>query len=754
MLKGRFLAGILTACMLIAMPISAIDSAFVPVFKPTLQITKATGEIKIDGKLNDNGWAGAARSDYFHERYPGDMTKPPVNTEVMVTYDEDNLFVAFNCYDDPTTIRATMSQRDRFGSDDHVCLMIDTYGDAAWAYELEVNPYGIQRDMLWSSVFFQDDIGFDLIWESAAQITSTGYQVEMAVPFASMRFPNKELQEWRVDFMRERPRETNNRYCWAARDRNERCSVCQWGTLKGMTGVRPGKGFELMPTYVASQSGTLADGNDPDSKFDNSDFDGEISLGAKYAVSSDISIEGAYNPDFSQIEADADQIDVNTTIALYYPERRPFFQEGSDIFITLFNSFYTRTINDPEFAIKAIGRLSKTRFAVVSAQDENSPYMIPLDEGSILLNTDKSNINVLRGIYSVGASSHLGLLFTDRRFEDNGSGTIAALDYNIGLTRNYSIDGQYILSHTREPDAPKLTEDYGDLKFDYGNHTAALDGETYYGTAFISRLLRSGRHWNFTLDYNQTSPTYRTQTGYDPWNDYRIVTFFSNLTFYPEGRFLQEYSPRIYAFKRWFFDGRMKWEGVNLAANFELAKAQTHIDIMYHLANEVWYGTRFYNLRSINFELGGRFCDQIGYEIHYGYGSRVYLNDLIEGRETTVQGYLNLKPIDRLIIQPTIIYSLNRNPDTDERFYEGYISRTRFELQANRQLSFRLVLQYNDFHERWDIDPLMTYRLSPFSVFYFGSTYDYDNFDLPDENRRWKLSSRQLFMKLQYLFRV
>ena len=118
---------------------------------------------------------------------------------MYITYDNENLYVAFDCHDDPADIRATMCQRDQFYGDDAVCLLIDTYGDAAWAYEFFVNPYGVQKDYLWSSIGGEDR-GYDLIWESAAQITETGYQVEMAIPFASLRFPNKDVQSWKMDF--------------------------------------------------------------------------------------------------------------------------------------------------------------------------------------------------------------------------------------------------------------------------------------------------------------------------------------------------------------------------------------------------------------------------------------------------------------------------------------------------------------------------------------------------------------------------
>ncbi|UCC43319.1 MAG: carbohydrate binding family 9 domain-containing protein, partial [Candidatus Zixiibacteriota bacterium] len=412
---------------------------FEPQFKPSLEIFKTDDGIKVDGNLDDHGWKKAGRAGNFVERSPGENVPPAVETEAYITYDEDKLYVAFVCHDDPSSIRATMCQRDQFSGDDAICLLVDTYGDAAWAYEFYVNPYGVQKDYLWSSIAGEDP-GFDLIWESAAKITDSGYQVEMAIPFASMRFPNKEVQSWKIDFWRNHPRESFKQYSWAAYDRNEQCWACQWGTIEGIANVRPGKGLELLPTVVGSQFGQLSDMDNPDSPFDNSDPDGEFSLGGKYALSSDLTLEGAYNPDFSQIESDAAQIDVNTTVALFYPERRPFFQEGSDIFRTLFNSFYTRTVNDPQFAAKLTGRTERNSVGFMTALDENTPYMIPLEESSVLLNSKKSVVNAFRGIRTVGSDSKLGFILTDRRWTEGGSGSIAAVDYDIRLSNVYSID--------------------------------------------------------------------------------------------------------------------------------------------------------------------------------------------------------------------------------------------------------------------------------------------------------------------------
>ncbi|MBU0985291.1 MAG: carbohydrate binding family 9 domain-containing protein [candidate division Zixibacteria bacterium] len=752
---------VLTTCVAVLGGILLLASAtwatktFQPTFNPRVQAAKSQQPIRIDGQLTDAGWSGAGRADNFVERHPGDKTRPEVETQAYITFDDRNLYVAFVCLDDPAAIRATMCQRDQFSGDDAVCVLLDTYGDASWAYEFFVNPHGVQKDMLWSSVA-GEDMGFDLIWESAAKITDSGYQVEMSIPFASLRFPNNDVQSWKMDFWRNRPRESFKQYSWAAYDRDEQCWPCQWGTVDGISSVQPGKGIEALPTYLATRFDERNNVTDPTAGLNSGDVLGEFSLGAKYAVSSNLTMEATYNPDFSQIEGDAAQIDVNTTIALFYPERRPFFQEGSDIFRTLFNSFYTRTVNDPQFAAKLTGRYNGASVGGLFAYDENSPYMIPLEEGSILLNAGKSAVSVGRGRLSVGNDSQLGIMLSDRRFDGGGSGSILAGDADVRISRSLSLDGQWVLSHTKEQDNPVLSEGLEGFTFADGEHTVALDGESYYGTAFITRLRRHARAWNFIIDYNQVTDAYRTQTGFDPLANYRNASVYSGYNFYFDKGLFQRVTPQVYVLRKWNFDGERKNEVHNFSIESQLRFAQTYVQMSYYTGAERFRNQDFDNLWSIDFDLGMRPWNWLG--VNAGIDrSRNYARFMMaKDNETSVYAGLTIKPIDRLIIEPNINFLRGTDAETGEEFFDGFITRTRVRFQASRKFSVRLVTQYDDFSQHWDVDPLLTYRVSSFSVVYLGSTLDYDKLTYTDysDPERWKASSRQFFLKLQYLFQT
>lgn len=780
----------LTVCSIIFLILPALVSASsIPVFNPELNITKTSGQIKIDGNLRDNGWISAAKISNFVERSPGENIPPLVETEAFVTFDHGKLYVAFVCHDDPSAIRATMCQRDQFSGDDAVVVLLDTYGDANWAYEFFVNPHGVQKDRLWTNITGEDS-GYDLIWESAAKITDSGYQVEIAIPFSSIRFPNESIQDWKMDFWRSHPRDSYHQYSWSANNRNEQCWPCQWGTISGINNVKPGRGLEVLPSFISNQSGSMSFGDSLISPYDDGAINGEISLGGKYSISSDITLEAAYNPDFSQVETDAAQIDVNSTVALFYPEKRPFFQEGTDIFRTLFNSFYTRTVNDPQYAAKLTGRYDGYRFGFLSALDENTQYIIPFDEfSSSPLNVGESYVNVLRGIRSIGSYSHLGFIINDRRFEDDGYNTVLGVDHNLRFTPKIGFDGQYLVTFNKELNNPAKSGYYGNYDFNFGKNTGAFDGEEFTGYAFISRIRHNSRTWNGNITYSQVDPTYRTELGYDPWVNYRELSTHQNFNFYLPTGIFERITPGFFANSRWKYDGEHRWYHVFLGVEGRLRYAQSSINLNVSRSDERWYGVDFNNLWTIELDLNSQPSSKLGVYVGYDRSVEPALNQLVKGNVNRVDMSLDIKPIDRLTIEPNLSYVTSNDIDTDEELYENLVSRTRVQFQLTRALSFRMIFEhryrevwykylddetgemvrYNSAMKSWDLFPLLTYRINPFTIFYVGMTGNYndlgqsafDDYYSPeyyqynrDIERDWTLDNRQFFLKLQYLFQT
>jgi len=739
------------AAMILAASAGLARAEFVPVYHPELTVARTAGPIEIDGRLDDVGWRDAALADNFAEHSPGDQVQPPVATEAYIAYDDENLYVAFVCHDDPAEIRASLCPRDRIFQDDNVFICLDTFGAAANAYEFVVNPYGIQGDLYYSSSTGEDS-RYDIVFDSAARITDEGWVAELAVPFSSLRFPDTAEQVWRADFWRNHPRDVHGQYSWAAYDRDESCWPCQWGTLYGIRDVSPGRGLDVLPALVGHQSGSRGETGD----LVDGDVMGDLSVSARYALSSNSMIEATVNPDFSQVESDAAQIDVNTNFALYYSEKRPFFQEGADLFGTWFEAVYTRSINDPSLAGKLTGRSGGTSYALLTARDEHSPIVVPFEERSRLVLNGESLSNILRVKHDLGDQTHIGLLATDRRYDGGGSGSVAGLDTRVRFDKMHQVELQALASFTEEPDDTLMTEGFNETTFDGGRHTEGFDGETFSGHGLYASFERDGDRWSYDLDYWDRSPTFRADNGREVSNSRRSAFVNTDYLFrFEDSPHLEWVQPLLVVGRIWNYDGRLKEENLSLNLSFRLRHAQTSSHARYRASSEVFEGVSYDGLWHWHICANSRPSDLIAYGGSANYGNQVAYGERAVGRQSDYAVWCDLKPADRMLLEASISYAHSKALHDDMFYYKGYVARAKLTLQLTRELSTRLVVQYNDFAKRWEADPLLTYQIDPFSIFYIGSTRDYGLVSpgAADEET-WRLTDRQYFMKLQYLFRI
>ncbi|MCU0454393.1 MAG: carbohydrate binding family 9 domain-containing protein [Bacteroidetes bacterium] len=736
------------ACCLLTvglLPLSAQSPVPAPHTKPIFTTTRVDRPVRLTGQMDDPLWATSETIDLAYEFQPGENTQAPVRTEVKSVYDADNLYIAVRCYDPrPDEIRANYSDRDRVYSDDFIVVIFDTYGDYQRGYELVVNPYGIQGDLMMSSG--GEDMSFDMIWESAGSITSDGWIAEMAIPFKSLRFPDKDVQEWGFNVSRTYPRTSRTQMSWTPVDRNVPNFLTQLGTLQGLRDIRPGGSFELLPYVLGQQQGVRSDPSDPRSPITNSDLLGRVGTGVRYAPSSDFAADLVINPDFSQVESDADQIAVNTTFALYYQERRPFFLESTELLQT--PMYYSRSINNPLVAGRVVGKSGGLSYMVVSALDRNSVIVVPGEESSSTVATSmRSAANVGRVRYDLGNEAYVGAMALSRNLTGSHN-YVVGLDWNYRFWENWYFNGEGFLSQTKElADTTLLTTT---RMFGSTGRSARLDGEQYSGAGLHLVLSRSARNFSFDAVYNDFSPTYQTYNGIFSSTNYRQFFLEPRYTFYFTESFVERLSLMMSGSVQHNYAGQRKEQAVQPAVNLRM-KGQTFLFASYLLVNdELFQGVQFRNIRRGMIELNSQAFDALSFGLYGQIGRFIFRPAVEMGDGHNLGASMTIRPTSQIKVDVSYNRARLSSVATGALYYDGYVGRVVGIYQFTPEMFIRSIFQYNSFDRSFNVYPLFSYKLNALTTFYAGMTNNYLDFGLADG---FTTTERQFFVKMQYLFR-
>jgi hypothetical protein len=480
------------------------------------QVAKAASKIAVDGVLDEEAWNSAPAIPLPFEWQPGDNIPAPVKTECLVTYDIHNLYIGFRCFDpEPKKIRAHLMDRDDTDTlilDDHVSFMVDAFNDERRAFQFRVNPMGVQADAIFSEQEGYEDFSWDAIWSAAAKITDWGYAIEVAIPLGQLRFRKSDgPQTWGFSVERSWPRDARHRMTSHPRSRNVNCILCQFNKLTGFEGITPGQNIELNPTYTASRTDAMDPAEYPDGSLARGKIEDDFGLTAKWGVTPNIILNATYNPDFSQVEADVAQLEQNIRFALFYPEKRPFFLEGADFFLTPVQAVFTRTVADPVWGTKLTGKSGRTAMGFFGAQDAITNLVFPSNQRTMQTSLDQDTYGdtyggVFRLRQDVGRMSTLGVLYTGRAGSDYYN-HVAGADGFIRLDQKSSIIFQFLHSETDYP--MQVAVDYGQNEARFGGNAVNLQFQHF------------SRNWIVQALYEDLSPGFRADYGFVPRVDTR-----------------------------------------------------------------------------------------------------------------------------------------------------------------------------------------------------------------------------------------
>ena len=733
--------------------------------------------VDVDSRLDEDVWDEAAVLTGFTQYQPTEGIPAREPTEVLVFYGEEAIYFGIRARDrHPEEIRSSVAERDGFLGDDWVRLMLDTYNRQQQAYLFYVNPRGIQTDGLWIEGLGDErsvptvpvDYNPDFIWQSDGRITEAGWVAEVRIPYVSLRFPESPVQDWGFNVARG-IRHLGYNQSWAPLTQSISSTLEQQGTLANLRGVEPRRLREITPVVTGKWTGDRVDGS-----FRRSDPEPQVGLNARYGLTQNMVLGATINPDFSQVEADAGQIRVNERFALFFPEKRPFFLEGTEVFNTPTRLVHTRQVVDPIAGAKVTGRLGSVDVGYLGALDES-----PVSFGEA---EHEAAFNLFRASKDLGSGSNVGFLYTDRSsLGGREYNRVAAGDARFRFGGRYNVTGQVAGAWTGERSA----EDPG------------------FAPLVSASMERTGRSFSWTFELEDVHPDFRAESGLiRRIGDARILGEGAVNFFTEPGSFLQSVGLELRTTE--FFTHRGLWD---LEAPFE-AEVEFEPSLSFRGAHRASLVLRdgYFRFRPESYDdysversdgslrpfevpsaLTHMLAGSVSGSIHFSEtlqlsGRTSYRQIPIYaeaglGREFRVSPGIDLQATDQF--SADLSYTLSRiwRERNETLFSRADITRLETQYMFSRWLFARAILQY-DLQQRAALrDPgsgrqlwvdgqaaeavsdgqfqaqlLVSYEPSPGTIFFLGYTRQEEGTRTYDLSRMQPVSDR-IFVKASYLTR-
>ena len=708
-------------------------------------------EIIVDGIISEKEWENAIVVDLDYEVNPGNNIRPKEKTKVYVLYSNTHLYFGFHAFLKPEEIRASIRSRDDLGmiSDDFVVIAFDTYGDSRNNYLLLSNAFGSQLDARAVNALTDEDrydINFNVDHQTSGTIVSDGYQVEFKIPFASLPFPNGGNQEWNFNFQRNTfrdgiPIDLRSQPF----DRTAPCQICQTTDRLVLKNIKIEKRVELLPYLAGNITGNKTDILG-EIKYEK--LKPNLGLGLNVDLNKSSTLEVTLNPDFSQVEADVTQIDINSAVALEYPERRPYFNRGTDIVQYVSGAFYSRSINNPLISTKLISQGKKERLFFLTALDQNSIYQIAGEDRSYLGQGEESFVNVIRYQRLLNKNSRLGLLSTNRYYKNGGYGNLFGTDGWFLLTKNLRFTYELFLNINKEPNANWI--DSNDIIF---GRSVTLNDQKFDGKSLYFQLYRNTEKWRSYITYRDFSPNFQADVGFVVKNNRKWATLYHTYQTFPNKPALQFLSFGTKADIVYTYEDYLKTISVDGILSI---KTLFNTEISYTFdfdAFKNFLGKDYRNLESNRIVITSSPSESFSLNLNLTVGKELAFNEAVpeKGKELKFNFIPIIQLSNKLRISPSIRYARLKHLDSNDFYYNGSISRFSARYQFNNFFNVRIISEYNTFTDRFFIQPLIQWNPNPSTVFYIGGNQNSLS-DFNDEMYSiFRIDQTQLFLKFQYL---
>jgi hypothetical protein len=690
----------------------------------------------IDGKLDEPVWNSAVSFSDFKTIKPTFGQQPSEKTLVKMYYNKSYIFIGVICYvQTSSAIKASLSSRDNALGDDWAAFCLDTFNDNLSAYYFAANPLGIQCDGTLDPDA-NSDSSPDYIWQCAGNISDSSYTIEFAIPFETLRFPGKDelVMGFKVARQNSKDSEEDD---YPEYNPEKGGALTQFQKIK-IRNVTMKKVLDFIPAFTFSQPYGLNNG-----QLNRGNSTQNFSMTAKAGLASDITLDATYNPDFSQVETDAGQIDVNLRYSLYYPEKRPFFLEGKDLLgfsgkvddYPLGEVVNTRSITKPKTGIKLTGSLfSNDKFYFLYALDDY-PGIDAQDNNIPGLSGKPAHVSVFRYAKIFNGDNYLGGFLTSRNFFDEYN-YVSGFDGRLRMNSISYFEYHAFESTTRQHQSDKTNQ-------------GAIESIIYH--------YKTNNIEGYTGIYN-VSKDFSTNVGYITRTGITTLPVFLQYRFNLNKNWIYKIEPYYYA--RHSIDQFANiYEGFNDYSVKFTMPLQTVLNLSLWKGNEI-YESKSFNRDAFRIEYSMEPIMNFNFYSNLTIGKFVYYNSAYpaQGKGKQFDGGMNLQLSGYFRTGIEISYSDLFNNITGSRYFDETIYSSNTVIQFNEYLYFRGILEYNDYQKQMNVNLLISFAYIPGTVIYlgYGSEYQKEKWEneryLPAEN--FMLTGKEFFFKASYLIKM